>query len=67
MLFFKYIPGLYQGADHTGRRVLNVGGGGGGGGHTTSTVTQSNLPDWLRPQTEAASWCGYARVLQHGV
>jgi hypothetical protein len=53
MLFFKYIPGLYQGADHTGRRVLNVGGGGGGGGHTTSTVTQSNLPDWLRPQTEA--------------
>jgi hypothetical protein len=31
MLFFKYIPGLYQGADHTGRRVLNVGGGGGGG------------------------------------
>jgi len=29
------------------------GGGSGGGGHTTSTVTQSSIPDWLRPQTEA--------------
>lgn len=27
--------------------------GGGGGGNTTSTVTQNNIPDWLRPQTEA--------------
>ena len=27
--------------------------GGGGGGQTTSTVTQSNIPEWLRPQTEA--------------
>jgi len=27
-------------------------GGGGGGGPTTSTVTQSNVPDWLRPQVE---------------
>jgi hypothetical protein len=27
-------------------------GGGGGGGPTTSTVTQSNIPDWLRPQVE---------------
>ncbi len=55
MLFAKYLPHLYQGADHTGRRVLNFGGGGGGGGpsHTTSTVTQSSIPDWLRPQTEA--------------
>lgn len=26
---------------------------GGGGGATTSTVTQQNIPDWLRPQTEA--------------
>ena len=26
---------------------------GGGGGGTTSTVTQQNIPDWLRPQTEA--------------
>lgn len=25
---------------------------GGGGGSTTSTVTQSNIPDWLRPQVE---------------
>jgi hypothetical protein len=57
MLFFKYIPGLYQGADHTGRRVFNMGGGG-GGGPTTSTVTQSNIPDWLRPQTEALLGAG---------
>ena len=28
-------------------------GGGGGGGPTQSTVTQTNVPDWLRPQTEA--------------
>ena len=26
---------------------------GGGGGNTTSTVTQSSIPDWLKPQTEA--------------
>jgi hypothetical protein len=26
--------------------------GGGGGGPTTSTVNQSNIPDWLRPQVE---------------
>jgi hypothetical protein len=52
MLFAKYLPGMYQGADHTGRRVFNFGGGG-GGGTTQSTVTQSNIPDWLRPQTEA--------------
>jgi hypothetical protein len=51
MLFAKYLPGMYQGADHTGRRVFNFGGG--GGGTTQSTVTQSNIPDWLRPQTEA--------------
>jgi hypothetical protein len=41
---------MYQGADHTGRRVLNTGGGGGGG---TSTTYTSNIPEWLRPQTEA--------------
>jgi hypothetical protein len=29
------------------------GGGGGGPTQTTSTVTQSSVPDWLRPQTEA--------------
>jgi hypothetical protein len=27
-------------------------GGGGGGGPTSTTVTQSNVPDWLRPQVE---------------
>jgi hypothetical protein len=27
--------------------------GGGGGGPTSSTVTQTNVPEWLRPQTEA--------------
>jgi hypothetical protein len=26
---------------------------GGGGGQTSSTVTQSNIPEWLQPQTEA--------------
>jgi hypothetical protein len=26
---------------------------GGGGGPTQSTVTQSNIPEWLQPQTEA--------------
>lgn len=32
--------------------ALHFGGGGGGGGPTSSTVTQSNIPDWLRPQVE---------------
>jgi hypothetical protein len=32
---------------------MTLEGGGSGGGHTTSTVTQSSIPDWLRPQTEA--------------
>ena len=36
---------------------LTPGGGGkriygGGGGPTNSTVTQTNIPDWLRPQVE---------------
>jgi hypothetical protein len=57
MIFFKYLPHTYQGADHTGRRVLNFGGGG-GGGPTTSTVNQSNIPEWLRPQTEALLGAG---------
>lgn len=36
-----------------GRRIYGGGGsGGGGGGPTTSTVTQTNVPDWLRPQVE---------------
>lgn len=29
------------------------GSGGGGGGNTTSTVTQSSVPEWLKPQTQA--------------
>jgi hypothetical protein len=58
MLFAKYLPGMYQGADHTGRRVFNFGGGGGGPSHTTSTVNQSSIPDWLRPQTEAVLGAG---------
>jgi hypothetical protein len=33
-----------------GGRVIY--GGGGGGGPTQTTVTQSNVPDWLRPQVE---------------
>jgi hypothetical protein len=32
--------------------------GGGGGGPTTSTVNQSNIPEWLRPQTEALLGAG---------
>lgn len=34
-----------------GGRII-YGGGGGAPTHTTSTVTQSNIPDWLRPQVE---------------
>jgi hypothetical protein len=38
-----------------GRRGMTLEGGGGGGGNTTSTGTTytSNIPEWLRPQTEA--------------
>jgi hypothetical protein len=56
MIFFKYLSHTYQGADHTGRRVFNWGGG--GGGPTTSTVTQSNIPEYLRPQVEALLGAG---------
>jgi hypothetical protein len=36
-----------------GRIIYGIGGGGsGGGGPSSSTVTQSNIPDWLRPQVE---------------
>jgi hypothetical protein len=55
MIFFKYLSHTYQGADHTGRRVFNMGGG---GGATTSTVTQSNIPEYLRPQVEALLGAG---------
>jgi hypothetical protein len=59
MIFAKYLPHMYQGAEHTGRRVLNMGGGG-GGGNTTSTGTTytSSIPEWLRPQTEALLGAG---------
>jgi hypothetical protein len=40
------------------------GGSGGGGGPTTSTVTQTNLPDWLRPQTEALLGAGTQEYFQ---
>jgi hypothetical protein len=56
MIFAKYLPHMYQGAEHTGRRVLNMGGG--GGGSTTSTTYTSNIPEWLRPQTEALLGAG---------
>jgi hypothetical protein len=36
-----------------GKRIYGGGGSGGGGGPTTSTVTQTNVPDWLRPQVES--------------
>ena len=36
-----------------GRYGMTLEGGGGGGGPTQSTVTQTNVPEWLRPQTEA--------------
>jgi hypothetical protein len=57
MIFAKYLPHLYQGADHKGHRTYNMGGGG-GGGPTQSTVTQSSVPEWLRPQTEAVLGAG---------
>jgi hypothetical protein len=58
MIFAKYLPHLYQGADHKGHRTYNMGGGGGGGGPTQSTVTQTSVPEWLRPQTEAVLGAG---------
>jgi len=41
-------------------------GGGGGGGPTQSTVTQttSNVPDWLRPQTEATLGAAMQQLFQ---
>ena len=50
MLFFKYMPGQYQGADHTGRRVMNFGGG--SSAPTQQTVTQTNLPEYAKPYFE---------------
>jgi hypothetical protein len=58
MIFAKYLPHMYQGAEHTGRRVLNMGGGGGGNTTTTGTTYTSSIPEWLRPQTEALLGAG---------
>jgi hypothetical protein len=44
------IPNKFNGYSRDGRREYHLGGG--GGGPTNSTVTQSNIPDWLRPQVE---------------
>lgn len=55
MLLDKYLPSQYNGADYQGRRVYNFfgGGGGGGGGPTSSTVTQTNIPEYARPYVES--------------
>lgn len=54
MLLDKYLPSQYNGADYQGRRVYNFGGGGGGGGGpTSSTVTQTNIPEYARPYVES--------------
>jgi hypothetical protein len=45
------IPNKHSGYHNGVRRAFDMGGGG-GGGPTTSTVNQSNIPDWLRPQVE---------------
>jgi hypothetical protein len=49
MLFFKYLPGHYQGADHTGRRVLNFDSGGSSQPTATSTVS---IPEYAKPYME---------------
>ena len=36
-----------------GRQGMTLEGGGGGGGPQTNTTYTSNIPEWLRPQTEA--------------
>jgi hypothetical protein len=45
------IPNKFNGYSADGRRVYHFGGGG-NTGPTQTTVTQSNVPDWLRPQVE---------------
>ena len=51
MLFFKYLPGLYQGADHTGRRVMNLGGGSSPPPAPTQTSSIS-IPEYAQPYME---------------
>lgn len=50
MLFFKYLPGLYQGADHMGRRVLNIDSG--GGGSQPTQTSQLSIPEYAQPYME---------------
>lgn len=53
MLFFKYLPGHYQGADHAGRRVMNLDFGGGSSPPPAPTqVTQMTIPEYAKPYTE---------------
>ena len=47
MLFAKYLPHMYQGADHSGRRVMNFESGGG----STST-SQTTIPEYAKPYME---------------
>jgi hypothetical protein len=51
MLFFKYLPGHYQGADHTGRRVLNFDSGGSPPPQPTQ-VSQLSIPEYAQPYME---------------
>lgn len=46
------IPSKFSGYSRDGIRLYPMGGGG-GGGPTNSTVTQSNIPEYLRPQVES--------------
>jgi hypothetical protein len=47
------IPNKHSGYSPDGVRLYNMDiGGGGGGGPTSQTVTQSNIPDYARPQFE---------------
>jgi len=43
---------LGDAATHKVGGKIIYGGGGGGGAPTSQTITQSNIPDWLRPQVE---------------
>ena len=51
----------FDGYARDGRRSLNMGGGGSSGPTNTTTQT-SNIPDWLRPQVEAAIGAGTQQV-----
>ena len=51
----------FDGHTKDGRRVLNMGGGG-SSGPTSTTTNTSNIPDWLRPQVEAAIGAGTQQI-----